>query len=145
MAFTSKPKRVEAETPKGRSLVYYLGAHPFKGIGLPGTADYMRDAEGKVQYVDYVADGMTVYDFDRVDPKAGKRYAIVDLPQHLYFFALWRNAEGVREYEVKATAKHKQALETIQRAFIIDLSTGYLKARQEAAQLEADLGAILGS
>jgi hypothetical protein len=142
---------VEREVPKGRSIVYYTGAHPWKGLCLPGVADYPRKetkVEGQVgervwSEAEFVGEGMTFYTFELRDPTDKARYAICDLPQHLYFFALHRDSDGAHPYRVKPTAAHKKMMERIQAAYTLDNITGHLKARKDALQLESDLDALL--
>lgn len=145
MAYTRRPQFVEKEPPKGRSIVYYLGAHPWKGLCLPGVAEYERNDKGERKWseAEFVGEGMTFYTFELKDPADSVRYVICDLPQHLYFFALHRDSDSAHPYKVKPTAAHKKTMERIQAAFTLDNITGHLKARKDAIQLESDLSALL--
>lgn len=144
MAYSSKPKFVEVAPPKGRSVVYYLGAHPHKGLALPGAADYpIKDGAKQFDKAEFVADGMVAYDFERVDPASKTRYALCDLPQHLLFFAVHVDGENTHPYKVKPTPNHKKVLGKLQALYIVDNATGALKLRKDVAQMEADLDALL--
>ncbi len=130
MAFTKKPKFNEQTPEKGRSVVYYLGGHPWKAVPVHGVIDETNE---------FVDQGMTSYTFFNIDPDSKKRWTYCDCPHHLYFFSVKAASDPEKMFEVKATAKDKKIVEKLQRGYVVELTKGILKPRKEAMQLESDL------